>query len=219
MRVRISQRDCAQRSGSRVLAGPSPDVSCSVRFGLALSALRHERWRVCPVWFLAAWRFRLPQPSSDSSTRATAPDSPARRRPSIHPPVACCSHPCVATPANRFAQRLQYVTGGFSAFLGGSRSASCVSFFSSARNPVLRNLCVINACAHNVDLLLLLAGDASARLGVPGHACPFIGRQPVLRLRSYLRRFIRPLFWLAFNFFVERPMARRRATSSPAWGG
>jgi hypothetical protein len=25
--------------------------------------------------------------------------------------------------------------------------------------------------------------------------------------------------WLAFNFFVERPMARRRATSSPAWGG
>jgi len=68
-------------------------------------------------------------------------------------------------------------------------------------------------------LLLSLAGDASTHLGVPGHACPFIGRQPC-DLASLISMAFHPtVVRLAFNFFVERPMARRRATSSPAWGG
>jgi len=69
------------------------------------------------------------------------------------------------------------------------------------------------------DLLLSLAGNASIRIGVPGHACPFIGRQPCDPASLISMAFHPTVVWLAFNFFVERPMARRRATSSPAWGG
>ncbi len=68
-------------------------------------------------------------------------------------------------------------------------------------------------------LLLSLAGNASIRLGVPGHACPFIGRQPCDPASLTVTTFHPTVVWLAFNFFVERPMARRRATFSPAWGG
>jgi hypothetical protein len=68
-------------------------------------------------------------------------------------------------------------------------------------------------------LLLSLAGNAFTRIGVPGHTCPFIGRQPCDPASLISMAFHPTVVWLAFNFFVERPMARRRATSSPAWGG
>jgi hypothetical protein len=56
-------------------------------------------------------------------------------------------------------------------------------------------------------------------MSAPGHACPFIGRQPFVPASLTGAAFHPTVVWLAFNFFVERPMARRRATSSPAWGG
>jgi len=59
------------------------------------------------------------------------------------------------------------------------------SAFSPA--PVIQfrgNLCVINACAHNVWFAPFSGRKYVHPSRRAGHACPFIGRQPYDRLRS-----------------------------------
>jgi len=174
--------------------------------------------RVCPVWFspLGA-SVAASRPAIQALAQPRRTHRHAGGLQFIHQLLAAPSLG-VATPATaRATAPIRHRR--FSAFWAVRVPPVASAFSPAPRNPVCGNLCVINACAHNVDLLLSLAGDASARLGVPGHACPFIADNLLLRLRSYLRRFIRPLFGSPSTFFCRTPYGAAASDFSPAWGG
>ena len=130
-------------------------------------ACRHRRREACgstfaPVWFRAAWRFRCRPMSSGSSIRATRRTHRHSGGLQFRPPVAGCSSPCVSTPATVRAT-VPACHRRSSAFWAARFRQLRQFFFQRRVIQFGGDLFVINACAHNLCLLLSLADDASCR--------------------------------------------------------